>query len=267
MYSTSSIIIAFTLTLIAGLSTGIGGILATQVKCTNKKFLSGSLAFSAGVMVYVSFMEMLPDGFETLNKEYGHKGELFAILAFIVGILIIGIIDRLIPEETNFHEIGILDDCQVSDANKSLVRVGLFSALAVTIHNLPEGMATFMASLSDPALGISIALAIALHNIPEGIAVAVPIFHATNSKKKALKYAFISGLAEPLGALLTFLFLMPFLNDTIIGIVFCIVAGIMIYISIEELMPAAHKFGHHHITIYSFMAGMIIMAISLFLLH
>lgn len=143
--------------------------------------------------------------------------------------------------------------------------MGLFSALAIGIHNFPEGLATFIGALQDPALGISIAAAIAIHNIPEGIAVSVPIYYATQSRQKAFALSFLSGLAEPVGALLGYFLLIQFFSDAIFGIVFAGVAGIMVYISLDELLPTAEEYGEHHIAIYGLISGMLIMAISLLL--
>lgn len=267
-----TVLIAFLLTLLAGLSTGIGSAIAFFTKKTNTGFLAGSLGFSAGVMIYISFMEILPLGIENIKKTLGHEqnAALYGTIALFVGIGIALIIDKLVPSAENPHEIKTVEDMSESELeshdNAKLYRLGVFSALAITIHNFPEGIATFIAALSDPALGISIAIAVAIHNIPEGIAVSVPIYYSTGSKAKAFKFSFLSGLAEPLGAILAYLILMPFLNDFVLGIVFAIVAGIMIFISIDELLPAAHRYGQHHIAIYGFIAGMALMAFSLIIL-
>lgn len=141
--------------------------------------------------------------------------------------------------------------------------MGMFSALAIGIHNFPEGLATFTSALQDPTLGISIAVAIAIHNIPEGIAVSVPLYYATGSKKKAFKWSFLSGLAEPVGATIGFLILMPFMSDVVFGVLFASVAGIMVFISLDELLPTAEKYGEHHLAIYGLIAGMAVMALSL----
>lgn len=266
------VLIAFLLTLFAGLSTGIGSAIAFFTKKTNTVFLAGSLGFSAGVMIYVSFVEILPHGMDYISHSVDPKmGALYGTIAFFIGIMIAMIIDKLVPSAENPHEIKTVEDMQESDSQSKdekakLYRLGVFSALAITIHNFPEGIATFVAALSDPALGISIAVAVAIHNIPEGIAVSVPIYYATDSKAKAFKFSFLSGLAEPLGALIAYLILMPFLNDFILGIVFSLVAGIMIFISIDELLPAAHRYGQHHVAIYGFIGGMALMAFSLIIL-
>lgn len=263
----SNIFFALALTVFAGLSTGIGSALAFYTKQTNTKFLSAALGFSAGVMIYVSFVEILPKAFESLEGVYlGNGGKLVATLAFFGGIALIALIDKFVPSGENPHEIRDISDMKNSKENHELMRMGLFSALAIAIHNFPEGIATFISALKDPALGISIAIAIAIHNIPEGIAVSVPIYYATGSKKKAFKYSFLSGLAEPLGALIGFFFLMQFISDQLFGVIFAGVAGIMVYISLDELLPTAEKYGEHHIAIYGLISGMVVMAASILLL-
>ncbi|WP_423363175.1 zinc transporter ZupT [Mycoplasma sp. P36-A1] len=291
MFETHVVIQAFLMTMFAGLATGIGSLIALRAKTTNMKFLAASLGFSAGVMVYVSFVEILPEGVKNLVEFFdGKQGELFGVLAFFGGIAIAALIDFLVPNETNPHELvspqeyemyqsssnaqmsaqeiekAIGAHCAINTKEKKLMRVGMMSAIAIAIHNFPEGIATFVAGLSDPQLGISIAIAVAIHNIPEGIAASVPIYYATKDKKKAFKFSFLSGLAEPVGAIIAYFLLMPFLNDGLLGVVFCVIAGIMVYISIDELLPAAHEYGDHHLIIYGFIAGMAIMALSLVLI-
>lgn len=258
---------AFGLTLFAGLSTGIGSALAFFTKSTNKRFLSVSLGFSAGVMVYVSFVEILQKARMALIPGYGEKlAAWYAVLAFFAGILIIALIDRLIPSQENPHEIRKIEDmAKNSGRDPKLVRMGLFTALAIGIHNFPEGIATFMAGMADPTLAIPIAVAIAIHNIPEGIAVSIPISYGTGSKRKGFFLSFLSGLAEPVGALLAWLILMPYLNDNLFGFIFAGVAGIMVFISIDELLPTAREYGLAHHSVYGFLAGMAVMAFSLLL--
>jgi len=264
--SVNNVLFAFLLTLLAGLSTGIGSVMSLYVKQTNIKFLSASLGFSAGVMIYVSLIELFPNAKEALSSVFGLRtGYIYTTIFFFVGILFIGIIDRLIPNPYNPHEFNDMEDLKKSVADKQLLRLGTFSALAIGIHNFPEGLATFTSALQDNILGISIAIAVAIHNIPEGIAVSVPIYYATGDRKKAFKYSFISGLFEPIGALIGYFILRRFLNEVMFGIVFAIVAGIMVYISLDELLPSAEKYGHHHIAIYGLFAGMAVMAISLLL--
>ncbi len=267
-YDFNTIAFAFGLTLFAGLSTGIGSALAFFAKRTNTKFLSLSLGFSAGVMIYVSFVEILGKARIELVSELGIRGGNWAVVsAFFGGILIIALIDKLIPSVENPHEIRMVEDMDnvANQKNSKLMRMGLFTALAIAIHNFPEGLATFTAALTDPSLGIAIAVAIAIHNIPEGIAVSVPIYYATGDKGKAFRLSFLSGLAEPIGALVGFLILMPFITPVVFGILFASVAGIMVFISLDELLPSAREYGEHHLSIYGLVAGMVVMAISLLL--
>lgn len=263
----NQILFAFGLTLFAGLSTGIGSAIAFFAKRTNTKFLSISLGFSAGVMIYVSFVEIIQKANDSLVESLGTTvGWWWTIASFFGGILLIGLIDKFIPSGENPHEIRAVEEMHSEpDKNQKLMRMGTFTALAIAIHNFPEGLATFTAALTDPNLGIAIAVAIAIHNIPEGIAVSVPIYYATNSKKKAFTLSFLSGLAEPVGALIGYLVLMPFLNDLVFGVLFAGVAGIMVFISLDELLPAAQKYGEHHLSIYGLIVGMLVMAISLIL--
>lgn len=270
---TSEILFALGLTLFAGLSTGIGSALAFYTKKTNETFLSAALGFSAGVMIYVSLIEIFVKANDSLSAYYesDSKGYLITTIAFFSGIALIALIDKLVPEASNPHEIRDCDDIENCDEQKieakkqALLRMGMFSALAIAIHNFPEGLATFMSAIQDPKLGISIAIAIAIHNIPEGIAVSVPVYFATGDKKKAFRLSFLSGLAEPVGALLGFFLLRSFLSDALFGLIFAGVAGIMVYISLDELLPTAEKYGKHHIAIGGLIAGMAVMAFSLVL--
>lgn len=267
--SGDNLFFAFSLTLLAGLATGIGSLLSLLAKRTSKSFLSVALGFSAGVMIYISFAEIYVESRKMLVLSLGEKlGPWINIAGFFFGILIIAVIDKLIPFKENPHEIHTIEEMDgTSEAHKSnLMRVGILSALAIGIHNFPEGMATFTTALNYPKLGVPIAFAIALHNIPEGIAVAVPIFYATGSKKKAFRMSFLSGLSEPLGALIWYVFLNRYIDDTMFGFVFASVAGIMVYISLDELLPSAREFGEHHLAIYGLVVGMAVMAISLQLL-
>lgn len=259
-----NILFAFILTAIAGLSTGIGSLIALLAKHTNTKFLCASLGFSAGIMIYVSFMEMMPQAKIELTSVFGEKeGTLYLILAFFAGIALINIIDFMIPKSMNPHEMQGVED--MDTRRRSLKRTGLIVALSIAIHNFPEGIATFTSALGSLDVAIPITVAIAIHNIPEGIAVAVPIYHATGSRKKAFWLSFSSGLAEPVGALIAYLFLMQFWTPAMNGIVLSIVSGIMIFISIDELLPSAEKYGKHHISIMGLVGGMLLMAFSLYL--
>lgn len=261
----NSVLFAFGLTLFAGLSTGIGSALAFYAKKTNEKFLSGALGFSAGVMIYVSLVEIFVKARDSLEAVLGKtQGYWVTTLAFFAGILLIGLIDKFVPTFENPHEIRDASEMTADKKRqKELLRMGMFSALAIAIHNFPEGLATFTGALADPTLGISIAVAIAIHNVPEGIAVSVPIFYATGDRKKAFMLSFLSGLSEPVGAVLGYFLLMRFFNDAMFGIIFASVAGIMVYISLDELLPTAEKYGEHHIAISGLIAGMAVMAMSL----
>ena len=249
-------LITFLLTLIAGLCTGIGSCIAFFAKHTNRKFLSVSLGFSAGVMIYVSMIEIFAEAQDSLTSFLGEKtGSWITVLAFFGGMLLIGVIDKLIPEEENPHEVKTVEDTGVYK-NKKLMRMGLFTALTIAIHNF----------LQNPAIAVPIVAAIAIHNIPEGIAVSIPIYQSTGSKIKAFRYSFLSGLAAPVGALVGWLILMPVMNDVVFGIIFAVVAGIMVFISFDELLPAAREYGeHYYLSLYGLIAGMAVMGISLLL--
>lgn len=264
----TNILFPLALTLFAGLSTGIGSLIAFFAKKTNKKFLSYSLGFSAGVMIYISFVELFAQSQSILMQQYGEKmGMSWTVVFFFIGILFIGIIDRLVPSVENPHEVRSIESMKYKPkTNAKLMRVGVMTALVIGIHNFPEGIATFISAMENPKLGIAIAVAVAIHNIPEGIAVSIPIYQATGDKRKAFRLSFLSGLAEPIGAILAYLVLMPFLSQVLLGFVFALVAGIMVFISLDELLPAAREYGEHHISIYGLISGMAIMAVSLILL-
>lgn len=263
---TGKVLFALALTLFAGLATGIGSLMALLSRKFNPKFLAGSLGFSAGVMLYVSFVEIFLKARSSLSVIYGDKiGYYYTTIAFFTGIALIALIDKLIPSHENPHEIGNIPQLEQApkDRDQRLMRMGLFSALAIAIHNFPEGLATFMGALNDPTLGISIAVAIAIHNIPEGIAVSAPIYYASKSRKKAFWLSFLSGLAEPVGALLGFFILRNFFSDITFGITFAGVAGIMVYIALDELLPTAEEYGEHHVAIGGVIIGMVVMSVSL----
>ncbi|NQV32198.1 MAG: zinc transporter ZupT [Phycisphaeraceae bacterium] len=268
-FDTHSVMVAFGLTVFAGLATGIGSALAFFAKRTNTKVLSVALGFSAGVMLYVSFVEIFVKAKDSLVAEHGDRlGYWYTTLAFFGGIFIIALIDKLVPSFENPHEVHRteeMDDPKQAGDFQKLYRMGLFTALAIAIHNFPEGLATFASALKDPKLGVAIAVAIAIHNIPEGIAVSIPIYYATGSRKKAFVYSFLSGVSEPVGALVGFVILRSFFNDTIFGVMFAGVAGIMVFISLDELLPTAQAYGEHHLSIYGLVAGMAVMAVSLLL--
>ena len=266
--NTDNLIFALGLTIFAGLSTGVGSLMALLSKKFNPKFLAGALGFSAGVMIYVSLVEIFPKAKDSLETSFGATtGYLYTVISFFAGIAIIAIIAKLIPSYENPHEMrNIATANPKNNTNETrLMRMGVFSAIAIAIHNFPEGLATFLAAITDPTLGISIAVAVAIHNIPEGVAVSVPIYYATKSRRKAFWLSFLSGLAEPVGALIGFFLLRHFINDATFGVIFGAVAGIMVYISLDELLPTAEEYGEHHVAIGGLIGGMLIMAISLLL--
>lgn len=254
--SIGSIGAALFLTTMAGLSTGIGSAIAYFIRKPKMIYLSFSLGLSAGVMIYVSFMELLPSAIEGV-------GEAWSIAAFFIGIILIGVIDLVIPEAENPHEYKEISN---RAHDQTLMRTGVLTALAIGIHNFPEGLATFGLALSDVRLGAIIAVAIAIHNIPEGISVSVPIYYATNNKRKAAVYSLLSGMAEPVGAVIGFIVLLPFLSEGLLASLLAFVGGIMVYISVDELLPLAHKYGHGHAVILGIILGMAVMALSLLML-
>jgi zinc transporter, ZIP family len=266
------VLIAFGLTVFAGLSTGIGSAIAFFVKKQTPRFLSAALGFSGGVMIYVSLVEIFPKAQEALAGVYTESAATWlTVTGFFGGMLAIGIIDRLVPADVNPHEPhceghepdGACEDRKEEHKKKKLLRMGTMTALALAIHNFPEGLATFLAALRDPGLGIAIAIAIAIHNIPEGISVSVPIYYATGSRRKAFLYSFLSGFAEPVGVIVGYTILRPFMNDAVFGVLFASVAGIMVFISLDELLPTAREYGGGHLSIYGVVVGMVVMALSL----
>ncbi|MDO4582718.1 MAG: zinc transporter ZupT [Planctomycetia bacterium] len=259
-------------TLFAGLSTGIGGAIAffTRLENSSGRFLSASLGFSAGVMIYISLVELMPLARHDLSQMYSPSvvGGLCAVTAFAAGLGITFLIDRLIPDVENPHHVRsekeIVQALHATPTERARQgRAGLLFMLAIGVHNFPEGLATFAGGLSGMDVGIPIAIAVALHNIPEGIAIAVPILYATGSREKAFFYSLLSGLAEPAGALLGFWFLMPFLTPALLAMLFALVAGVMIYISFDELLPMAEIYGAHHIALAGILTGMLFMGYGL----
>jgi ZIP family zinc transporter len=282
------------------MATSIGSIIAFTAKRTDYRFLSVATGFSAGVMLYVSFVEIFFKGFGSLVARFGEvEAHWVNAGSFFGGMLLMGLIDNLIPAAANPHEtrseaetrplhdpatpgpsIEALARTKASDpgvhdhrTRHRLLRMGLFTALAIGIHNFPEGLATFLAALQDPSTGGAIAVAIALHNIPEGISVSVPIYYASGSRKKAFVYSTLSGLAEPIGAIIAYAAIRFFLGGNtgvipleIVGILFGGVAGIMVYISLDELLPASRAYGKGHDSLFGLMAGMLVMALSLLLM-
>jgi len=259
MDTSGHVTVALGLTLLAGLSTGIGSTIAYFIRRPKIAYLSFSLGLSAGVMIYVSFVELLPSATSRV-------GEPLSVLFFFLGIAFIGLVDQLVPEPENPHNFEGLGNPEGPQDNSRLMRTGVMTAVAIGIHNFPEGLATFASAMSDVRVGIFIAIALAIHNIPEGIAVSMPIYYATRSKNKAFFYSFLSGVSEPVGALVGFLLLMPFLTPALLAGILALVAGIMIYISLDELLPMAHSYGQGHLVISGVSLGMLVMAISLLML-
>lgn len=285
------IILATLVTLGAGLATGIGSLLAFTRQKPSDKFLAFMLGLSAGVMIYVSLVEIFQKAVKSLTEATGDGGEgyLWATVGFFAGFIVIAIIDKIFghfhdhddaavstPTLNHTHEhhddahdidvSGMMTELDEAEAKerKSFMRMGIFMALAIAIHNFPEGLATFMATIQEPALGVAFAFAIAIHNIPEGIAVSIPVYRATGSRLKAFWYSFASGLAEPVGALVGFFLLSQFINEYFFGVVFAGVAGVMVYVSLDELLPTAKRYDHH-LPIMGVFVGMVVMAASLVL--
>lgn len=253
----SSILRAFALTLAAGLSTGIGSSIAFLSKKENRLFLSVSLGFSAGVMIYVSMIEMFPKAQTDLSSVYGQRmGSALTVLSFFAGMALIAIPDRILP----------LNETPSGTQSSSLMKTGIYTALAISIHNFPEGIATFISALREPGVAIPVAAAIAIHNIPEGIAVSVPIYQATGSRARAFFYSFLSGMAEPAGAFLGWILLQPLLAGPALGLLSAAVAGIMVFLSFDELLPSAGAHGSRNSSSCGMTAGMAVMAVSLLLL-
>jgi len=266
----NEVLFAFLLTLLAGLFTGLGGLIALFGKGTNTRFLALCLSFSAGVMIYISFIEIFPKALESLSDVYGESiGFTLATVAFFAGVLATALLDKFIPHENEtVVSLTPISDCASLTPTEvaALRRMGLMTAIAIAIHNFPEGLVTFMAALQDPALGVTIAIAIAIHNIPEGIAIAVPIRYATGSRKKALLASIGAGLTEPLGAIAAYFLLARFMTEGSFGILFAAVGGIMVYISVNQLLPAAQRYCSHTLVMRGLFAGMAVMAASLLLL-
>ena len=272
----SALVLAFAVTLFAGLATGIGSTIAFFTKTTNKSFFALSMGFSAGVMIYLSFAEILPKATGYIQSETGSvEAAAIAAGALIGGMVLMALIDAVVPSGANPHEntqVELLGSTQtpiegIGVENQRLLKMGVFLALAIAIHNFPEGLATFLLVLDDPEIGIALAVAVAMHNIPEGIAVSVPVYYATKSRLKAFKLSFLSGLAEPAGAVIGYLILAPFLSDFLLGVIFAAVAGVMTFLAIDTLLPTAKNSARGHLTVYGFMLGMSVMALSLVLLQ
>lgn len=257
------------MTTIAGLATIVGGFITFLVKKNNLKVLSLGLGFSAGVMIFVSLTEILTTAENLLKDYYPAKYHWMLFGGFIAGVLISKLIDEFIPDHVEEEDFS--NDCESNDKNcqrqHRIKRAGLLTAIAIAVHNFPEGLGTFLVSTQDMAIGISVALAIALHNIPEGIAVALPIYHATGKKRMAIWYSFWTGITEPIGAIIGLMLLQFVLPQVFVGLAMAAVVGIMIYISFDTLLPLSHEYGNWHYAIGGVMSGMIIIWASLLLLN
>ena len=264
------VLLAFAVTTGAGLSTGIGAAVGLFAKRTNHLFLALALGFSAGVMIYVSFVEIVPKALEFLEEDRSAGSALaWMSVAFLGGLLFMALLYRVLPDlelpDPQQPPLATVvgSDKQAPPIDPVLLRAGLMVALAITLHNFPEGIAVFFLTLEDPSVGIPVGIAIALHNVPEGIAVAVPLYYALGKRTWAFGLGLASGLAEPLGALIGYAILQPFITDTVLGVLFAVVAGIMVFISLDSLLPAARQYGNGQVVIYGVIVGMAVMAASL----
>jgi ZIP family zinc transporter len=256
--------IALLLCTLAGLATVVGSAIAFFAKHTHTGVLSAGLGLSAGVMVYVSLVELLPSAREELVSDLGAEaGGWTAIALLLGGMLVTAVLDRLVPAWENPHVAALVEEREHPPRDARLARVGILTALAIALHNVPEGIATFFTALADPPRGIAIAVAIALHNIPEGLAVAIPVFWATGSRAKAFSIAAISGLAEPAGALVAWGILGGSISPTTLGGFSAAVAGIMVFLSLDQLIPNAKRYDEGHAAVYGLLSGTAIMAVTL----
>jgi ZIP family zinc transporter len=257
----SNVAIAFTVCAFAALATVLGAAVLVRAKQPHPRLLSFGLAFAGGAMVYVSLIEIMVKSQQAFAAVLPDKEAYsLATIAFFCGVLLVIALDRLLP---NPHEGLGGDEC--GHDHRHAARVGLMAAIAITAHNFPEGMATFFATLDDPAVGAPLAAAIAIHNIPEGVSIAIPVYFATQSKMKAVLACAISAIAEPLGAGIGYLVLQPFLTQAVYGWVFGIIAGVMVFLALDELLPAAKRYAQGHETVYGMVSGMAALALSLVL--
>lgn len=258
-------LIAMAITLFAGLATSIGAVLAFMVKRDNLKVLSVGLGFSAGVMIFLSLTDIIPEARKMLAINFPNDFEWLVFVGFIVGVLIAILIDYFIPDHVDADEMLCPDAPCRSDAK--FKRAGLVTAIAICVHNFPEGMATFLTTTQNVSLGISVGLAIAIHNIPEGIAVALPVYHATGKKRYAMLYAALSGISEPIGALIGIFLFSLFVPQILVGVLLAAVAGIMLYISFDTLLPLSREYGDWHLSMIGIISGMLFMWMGLIFIH
>lgn len=256
--------IAMTMTLLAGLTTAVGAGIAFVVKKDNLKALSVGLGFSAGVMIFLSFTDIIPEAGTMLSAHFPQIHEWLVMLGFVLGVGIAMLIDYFLPDHIDPDEL--LNPEEPGLHRRQIKRAGLFTAIAICVHNFPEGMATFLTATQNLTLGLSVAVAIAIHNIPEGIAVALPIYHVTGKKRYAMLYAALSGITEPIGALIGMLLFGLFLPQIMVGMLLAAVAGIMIYLSFDTLLPLAREYGNWHLAMVGIFAGMLFIWVSLILI-
>ena len=256
--------IALLMTLFAGLATAIGGSIAFMVKKNNLKALSIGLGFSAGVMIFLSFNEIIPEAAQMLQVNFPNDYNWIVYTGFIIGIVVAILIDYFLPDHIDTEEL--LHPDAPSLHSHQLKRAGLFTAIAMCVHNFPEGMATFLTTTQNITLGLSVAIAIAIHNIPEGIAVALPIYQVTGKKRYAMLYASLSGITEPIGALVGMFIFGLFLPQVLVGALMAAVAGIMTYISFDTLLPLAKEYGSWHLSMIGIVSGILFIWLSLILI-
>lgn len=270
----NNVFLSLGLTILVGLSMGLGGLLSFFINSLNKKFLAITLSFAAGIMIYVSFMEMLPEGMHLIEDYVGERGNLVALGWFFGGMFMTAILEKLVHQfagEYHDHNHGHHHhqhnhDHEEDHNGEHLSKLGILSAVAIAIHNIPEGLALFTAGLKDITLALPIAAAVIIHNIPLSVAISVPLYYSTGSKKKAFLYTLLVGLCQPLGAILGYAVLSRVFNDLVVGTLFSIVAGIMVFVALDELLPSSQKYEDHHLSVYGAILGMIVMALSLSLL-
>lgn len=267
----NNLILSLGLTLIVGMSMGLGSLLSFFIDGTHKRLMALSLSFAAGIMIYVSFMEMLPEGIHLLEDYMGERGHSIAIAWFFGGMFITAILEIIVHKYAGgFHDHNHEhshnhnhNHGNHSQNEEHLSKLGVLSALAIAIHNIPEGLALFTAGLKDITLALPIAAAVIIHNIPLSVAISVPLYYSTGSRKKAFLYTLLVGLCQPLGAILGYMVLSQGFNDLLVGILFSIVAGTMVFVALDEMLPSSQKYEDHHLSIYGAIFGMIVMAVSL----
>ena len=264
MYIPQNILPAMLITLCAGLATTIGGAIAFVIKKDNLKALSVGLGFSAGVMIFVSFVDMLPEAEKLLMVNFPNNHQWLTYLGFVIGLVVAILIDYFLPD--HIDEEDVLHPDEPAHRDYKIKRAGIFTAIAICVHNFPEGMATFFTTTQNITLGLSVGVAIAIHNIPEGIAVALPMYHVTGKKRYAMLYAALSGITEPIGALVGMFVFGLFLPQILVGVLMAAVAGIMIYISFDTLLPLAKEYGDWHQSLVGIISGVLVIWLSLILI-